>query len=328
MTSVHFILASLRHHWRMHVAVGLGVAVATAVLTGALLVGDSVRGSLRDLTLQRLGRIDSALVTDHFFRAALAEEVHGEPAILMPGTLEAGGGDNLRRATQVSIVGVRDAFWKLGEGGPKEPLVAESVAITEPLARELGVATGDTILLRIPAAKAIPADSSLGKKDDTSIGRRLRVAVVLPAEGLARFALQPSQQLPRNVFVPLATLQSMLDKAGRANAILVAGKVQEYLAPLFPEFISQFNPKDARFLGTPLDFIVFDGLDEGGEVKRVVFVEIKTGRAGLVSRERRCRDAIEAGRVEYQLLRLPGEDAPVEQKPPDLTIEELDGSTP
>src|SRR3990172_390021 len=59
---------------------------------------------------------------------------------------------------------------------------------------------------------------------------------------------------------------------------VVAGKVQEYLAPLFPEFISQFNPKDARFLGTPLDFIVFDGLDEGGEVKRVVFVEIKTGR--------------------------------------------------
>jgi ABC-type antimicrobial peptide transport system permease subunit len=229
----------------MHVAVGLGVAVATAVLTGALLVGDSVRGSLRDLTLQRLGRIDSALVTDHFFRAALAEEVHGEPAILMPGTLEAGGGDNLRRATQVSIVGVRDAFWKLGEGGPKEPLVAESVAITEPLARELGVATGDTILLRIPAAKAIPADSSLGKKDDTSIGRRLRVAVVLPAEGLARFALQPSQQLPRNVFVPLATLQSMLDKAGRANAILVAGDVKDGdLRPQLTDYglrVEQYN---------------------------------------------------------------------------------------
>jgi predicted Holliday junction resolvase-like endonuclease len=80
--------------------------------------------------------------------------------------------------------------------------------------------------------------------------------------------------------------------------------VQEHLAPLFPEFLNQFNPKDTRFLGTPLDFIVFDGLDEG-EVRRVVFVEVKTGKAGLLSRERRCRDAIEAGRVEYQLLRLP-----------------------
>jgi predicted Holliday junction resolvase-like endonuclease len=84
---------------------------------------------------------------------------------------------------------------------------------------------------------------------------------------------------------------------------VVSGKVQEHLAPLFPAFLSQFNPKDARFLGTPLDFIVFDGLDEG-EVRRVVFVEVKTGKASLLSRERRCRDAIEAGRVEYQLLRL------------------------
>jgi predicted Holliday junction resolvase-like endonuclease len=85
---------------------------------------------------------------------------------------------------------------------------------------------------------------------------------------------------------------------------VVSGKVQEHLAPLFPVFLNQFNPKDARFLGTPLDFIVFDGLDEG-EVRRIVFVEVKTGRASLLSRERRCRDAIKAGRVEYQLLRLP-----------------------
>ena len=223
----NFILASLRHYRRMHVAVGLGVAVATAVLTGALLVGDSVRGSLRDLTLQRLGQIDSALVTGHFFRAALADEVHGEPAILMPGTLEAGSGDDARRATQVSIVGVRDEFWKLGQGGPQQPLAAGDVAITEPLARELGVSAGDSILLRIPAAESIPADSPLGEKNDTSLGRRMRVAEVLPAEGLARFALQPSQQLPRNVFVPLATLESMLEQPERANAILLAGAVNQ-----------------------------------------------------------------------------------------------------
>lgn len=230
MTPVHFILASLRHYRRMHVAVALGVAVATAVLTGALLVGDSVRGSLRDLTLQRLGRIDEALVTGHFFRDALAAEVKGEPAILMPGTLEAGSGRNSRRATQVSIVGINDGFWKFAGsgqsgGGPKEKLAAGSIAITEPLARELGVKAGDMLLVRIPAAEAIPADSPLGEKNDTSRGRRLRVAEVLPAEGLARFALQPSQQLPRNVFVPLGTLQGMLEQPGRANAILVTGAV-------------------------------------------------------------------------------------------------------
>jgi putative ABC transport system permease protein len=103
MTTIQFILASLRHYRRLHLTVALGVAVATAVLTGALLVGDSVRGSLRDLTLQRLGRIDSALVTGHMFRAALADELAddaefqkhftaAEPTLLVRGTLEAGPG--------------------------------------------------------------------------------------------------------------------------------------------------------------------------------------------------------------------------------------------
>ena len=70
---------SLIHFWRIHLAVLLGTAVATAVLTGALLVGDSVRGSLRDLTLDRLGRIDYALVSEQFFREELASELMSDP---------------------------------------------------------------------------------------------------------------------------------------------------------------------------------------------------------------------------------------------------------
>jgi Endonuclease related to archaeal Holliday junction resolvase len=73
---------------------------------------------------------------------------------------------------------------------------------------------------------------------------------------------------------------------------VVSGKVQEHLAPLFPEFLSQFNPRDARFLGTPLDFVVFDGLDEGEECRNIVFVEVKTGRSSVTKRERHVRDAI------------------------------------
>ena len=66
---------NLFYHWRANVAVALGVMVGTAVLTGALLVGDSLRGSLRDLTLDRLGDIDHALVGDRFFQADLAERL-------------------------------------------------------------------------------------------------------------------------------------------------------------------------------------------------------------------------------------------------------------
>jgi predicted Holliday junction resolvase-like endonuclease len=92
------------------------------------------------------------------------------------------------------------------------------------------------------------------------------------------------------------------DSLSRSH-LTVSGKVQEHLAPLFPEFASEFNARDARFLGSPVDFVVFDGLD-AGEVARVVFVEVKSGRSGLSARERLVREAVEAGRVEWRLLRL------------------------
>ena len=68
------------YYWRTNVAVVLGVATAVAVLAGALLVGDSVRGSLRDLVLQRLGRTDRVIVSSGFFREALADDLHADQA--------------------------------------------------------------------------------------------------------------------------------------------------------------------------------------------------------------------------------------------------------
>ncbi len=235
MTSFSFIVASLRHYRRIHLAVALGVAVATAVLTGALLVGDSMRGSLRDLTLQRLGRIDSAIVAGQMFRAELANEVavdagfkkyfsSAQPAILLNGTLQAGNRADARRATAVAVIGCEPQFWSLGEGGPTTALADDEVAITEPLANELGVAVGDSVLLQIPIAGAIPADSPLGAKqlEKTSRSRRFKVGAILPPVGLARFGIAPSQQLPRNLFVSLGALQKLIEKPGKANVVLVA----------------------------------------------------------------------------------------------------------
>ena len=75
MSAFRLIIAAFLHHWRMNLAVAAGAAVGTAVLAGALLVGDSMRGSLRNLALDRLGNIDEALIADRFFRVQLADEL-------------------------------------------------------------------------------------------------------------------------------------------------------------------------------------------------------------------------------------------------------------
>ena len=89
------------------------------------------------------------------------------------------------------------------------------------------------------------------------------------------------------------------DAVQRSQAV-TTGKVYEQLVPYLPDF--PFNPKDVRFLGTPVDLVVFDGLSEGA-VRRIVFVEVKTAGADLSTRERRVRDAVNARRVEWSEVR-------------------------
>jgi len=78
------------------------------------------------------------------------------------------------------------------------------------------------------------------------------------------------------------------------------GMFIEQLAPYLQNF--PYNPKDVRFIGAPVDFIIFDGLSEGKDVS-IVFVEVKSGRAGLNANERRIRDAVEKKRVKYVVFR-------------------------
>ena len=95
--------------------------------------------------------------------------------------------------------------------------------------------------------------------------------------------------------------QAIRQDAVQRSQAVTSGKVHEQLVPYLPEF--GFNPKDARFLGSPVDLLVFDGLDDG-ELRRVVFIEVKTGGSGLTARERQIRDVVRAGQVVWEELRI------------------------
>ena len=254
MSFWHLVGRSLMHHWRMNAAIALGVAVGTAILTGALLVGDSVRGSLRAVALDRLGRIDAVLARPTFFRAALADELaeqgaqgHGTlvaPVVLVQGTLEQP--DSHRRATQVTIIGSDEQFWRLDNRPASDrALKAGEVILTEPLARELGIEVADkpaadkapAVIMRLPGPGEVPADSPLGRKTETVRNVRLTVARVVPAEGLARFSLNPSQRTSLNAFVSTETLQRALEQPGKVNAIVYSGNVDDPNEPVGPHSV-------------------------------------------------------------------------------------------
>lgn len=233
MSPYRLIVAAFFHHWRMNLAVAAGAAVGTAVLTGALLVGDSMRGSLSHLALDRLGRIDEILVADRFFRTQLADELTGDrhedktisaavPAIILSASMENTVARQPFRANRVELIGCDRRFWQFGTDPTPPPLLKpREIVLNGPLAAKLAVKPGDELILRLPRPGAIPADSALGQKRDTVQSFRLTVSAIIPAEGLGRFGLMPTQHLPLNAYVALDWLQERLEQPGQANAILV-----------------------------------------------------------------------------------------------------------
>jgi putative ABC transport system permease protein len=261
MSAATLILRSLRHFWRTHLAVVAGVAVAVSVLAGALLVGESVRASLRGLVDERLGRTGVAVTGPGFFRQALSADLKNASGfstafadaatiIAIEGALthEPSG----RQAAKVNVYGVDEDFFRLHAVQVAAPTVRQAL-LSPDLAAELGAQKDDGLLLRVQKPSAIPADTLVGRRTDTSRAVRLTVRETLEAARMGEFTLRPQQDAVRAVFVPIARLQRDLELPGRANVLLASGTeplqagLQASLSALVDE-ISTFDDLGLRMV--------------------------------------------------------------------------------
>ena len=99
------------------------------------------------------------------------------------------------------------------------------------------------------------------------------------------------------------------DSVNRSRSTL-KGRISEQMFPLLPEF--PFSSADARFIGNPIDFVVFDGYtnakDEKGDTISVVLVEVKKGKGKLTRVESLIKGAVEEGRISWKTIILKDED--------------------
>lgn len=235
MTTWTLARRSFGYYLRSHIGTVFGAAIATAVLTGALLVGDSVRGSLRAMALARIGQADFAVASgDRLFRAALADDLARElasaqvaPALQLPGT--AGSPDGSARANQVQITGVDERFWRLANQSPGAAPGSNTVWLNQRLAQQLRVKPGDTILLRVPRVSHLSRDAPLSPEEDSTVSLRLEAGRILEDEQYGRFSLAASQVPPFNAFVSLELLQTRVNATNQANLLLTtaAGRTLE-----------------------------------------------------------------------------------------------------
>jgi hypothetical protein len=220
VNALTFILRGAAHYWRTHVGVVLGTALASMVLVGSLLVGDSVRATLRQQALQRVGSAEAALTAgDRFFRAALADDTGqgAAPVLMVPGS--AARTDGSARINQAQVLGVDARFWEFAPE-PGMRLEGENIALNTRAATQLGIQPGDAIVLRVEKPGAFSRDAPLSGEEGEVVAIRAVVAAIVPDERFGRFSLAASQVAPFTVFVPLEYLQERLAFSGRANLLV------------------------------------------------------------------------------------------------------------
>ena len=249
MTLRTLIVRSLRHHWRTHLGVGLGAAMGSAALIGALVVGDSVKGTLRERALARLGQGSFLIYSgDRLFAEHLPLRVRcqanaqalGAVAKFHQGNWQTRAislnpdkperrmllfrgvvarADGGARVNRVQLIGISD-FAPLLFPAPKIPSRAHPphpIALTNealvnlPLAQALGLRAGETIVIRFPKWNRLSPDAALSPRDAPAVSLRITVKGLTTNAELSAFTPDRSPDEPLSVFIPLTEFVQSAD---------------------------------------------------------------------------------------------------------------------
>ncbi len=251
MNTLRFIRNNLVHYWKKHLLLALGVAISGAVITGALLVGDSVQYSLKRIVEQRLGAVTHVLKAgDRYFTTALSRKVAEDlqlpvsSLLLQEGTAVGDGGQ--LRVNRVQVLGIDEAFDAVaGLNGFFSALSGDTVVISRNLARRLNKSVGDDLLLRIEKASLIPLNAPFVSDAELTVSVRAVIRDIVDEDRMGRFNLEVSQTAPFNVFIAGQRLQQVMDFQGRVNVMLVADETNRSPGEIMEVVNRHFSAADA-----------------------------------------------------------------------------------
>ncbi len=240
---MHFykiIQRSLRFYWKTNLALSLGIALGIAIITGSILVGNSVRKSLEVFSLQRVGLVEYALETKNLFSHSLAHKLQKklEPS---SSSSQAFVTSVLRRDSvvknpqlevvvpSVNLIAVEENFWAFFPDISAPGLQGRSVLINQALAQDLQAKKGDYLLLRAQKNSSFPLDSIFSSHNlsNTTTSLRVKVEGILPNNGGGSFSLSNQSGIPRNIFVSSSWYGQVSSEKDLANILLIKNPLQK-----------------------------------------------------------------------------------------------------
>ncbi|MFN8241507.1 MAG: FtsX-like permease family protein [Bacteroidales bacterium] len=225
MTIAKYIFRSIAYYRKQHLVMFLAVLVTATVLTGALVIGDSVQNSLAGIVKHRLGNTRFVISTgkryskvDLSYRLSKTMGMPVTPVLILKGiAINQATGSLTNKA---SFIGIDSSFSKIAPGGIPVPHDNEAV-INESIARKLNLKEGDDIIARIESTDVIPASAPFARDREPSRPWRLKVKSIATDDQLGRFRLSNDQIAPMNIFVSLADLGVIQGKKGLVNNYLI-----------------------------------------------------------------------------------------------------------
>ena len=227
MTTLKLIIKTLLHYPMTSLATAAGIAVSSAIICGAFIIGDSLRMSLEQIVEYRLGEITHTITAgDRLFQSNIDERLSDEglfsASILKTEGVAAVQGSDAR-INRVSVWGADNRFEKVIGAKPETLTVGHGQAIiSENIANRLNVDTGDFLLLRLETINPTPPNTPFVSDANRTVSRRVEIKNILSKDDFGHFNLNVSQSAPFNIFVDKGWLNLIMGLDDRANILTVS----------------------------------------------------------------------------------------------------------
>lgn len=233
MSLFKLIFRSLKYYRKSHFAVFLGTLISTAILTGALIIGDSVKYSLSNLVDKRLGEVVFSMETaDRFVSDTLSSKLAHSLNVKAASVLMLNGISidpaSSNRINKTQVIGVNQNFWNLSKIKIAE-LDDDEAIISRNLADRLNLQIGDEFLLRVEKKSFIPSNAPFVKEDEISTALRIIIIAIADKNHLGRFSLKNNQVAPYNVFLSKKYLAKEIEIPGYSNVLLLGNNIDQSL---------------------------------------------------------------------------------------------------
>lgn len=284
MSIFSLILSNLRYYRKAYLAILAGTVISTAVLTGALVVGDSVRYSLGHLTDIRLGRTRFAVQSgDRFFRQQLANDLSKHTKTLIAPSLQLEGiavnTDKNTQLNRVEVLGVDTRFFKLWDSTLPQPGEEEAI-LSSNVAKKLNLKPGDEFILKISKQSKASENAPFVSEKEPLITFRLKVSAIADDQQMGRFSLKSNQSAPFNIFINLAAMSRKIELTGNANLLLFADTKNKDLTISKLDSLLRLNwkPEDAG-----IEFRNLSGKENYEIRSGRIFIDDNTAKAIKIS---------------------------------------------